>query len=175
MKENQTERAAKQPGIYQEILSLLLKIFVTAAVFVLLFTFVFGINRTHDNTMSPAIQNGDMILFYRLDRQFRAAEAVVVEYEGEKQERRVAAVAGDTVDITEEGLVINGALQSERGIYTETLPYVDGISFPVKVKENQVFLLADHRDGAVDSRIYGPVEINQILGKVVTVIRKRDI
>lgn len=53
---------------------------------------------------------------------------------GEMQIRRIVAVSGDSVEITAEGLKVNGYLQQESGIYTETLPYTEGISFPLTVR-----------------------------------------
>jgi len=94
---------------------------------------------------------------------------------GKKQVRRVVATAGDTVDITENGLMINGALQNEPGIYQETQRYAEGIEFPVILRESQVFVLGDARANTTDSRIYGPVNINATHGKVITIFRRRNL
>lgn len=45
------------------------------------------------------------------------------------------------MDITEEGLSVNGYIQQEDDIYMETLPYSEGITFPVTVgKKSGVFI-----------------------------------
>jgi len=85
------------------------------------------------------------------------------------------AVAGDTVDITEDGLLINGSLVQEQNIFGETLHYEDGISLPITIEDGQVFVLGDRRGNSVDSRLYGPVNIKDTLGKVMTIIRRRNI
>jgi len=100
---------------------------------------------------------------------------VVVDYSGKTQARRVVATAGDTVDIAEGGLVVNSALQHEPGISQMTERYKDGVDFPLTVPEGHVFLLGDSRAGAADSRIYGCVSIEDTLGKVMAVVRRRDI
>jgi type IV secretory pathway protease TraF len=38
-----------------------------------------------------------------------------------------------------------------------------------------VFVLGDAREGAADSRIYGPVNTEDTLGTVITVIRRRSL
>ena len=81
----------------------------------------------------------------------------------------------DTVDMTEEGMSINGYLQQEIGIYEETLPYTEGIRYPVTVGKGEVFVLGDRREQAVDSRIYGTVQTKDTCGCVMTVIRQRGI
>lgn len=168
-------RAAPPPTLLGEVLRLVLKIALIMLAVLLLFAFMFGAVRYSDNSMEPAVKTGDIIFFYRLDQRYAAKDVVVVEYEGKKQVRRVVAVAGDTVDITLEGLFINGSLQQEADIYTNTQPYLEGIEFPVTLAEGEVFLLGDNRTNATDSRIYGPVKVKDTLGKVMTVIRRRGI
>ena len=159
----------------KEIINLILKIAVIIMVFVILFTFVFGIMRAKDSSMALSIKNRDLVLYYRLDKNYIANDVVIIEYEGKKQLRRVVAVAGDTVNITEKGLMINGSLQYETTISTETLPYVNGVSLPVTLKNDEVFLLADNRTDTIDSRIYGPVKTSDILGKAMSLFRQRGL
>jgi len=106
---------------------------------------------------------------------YRPGDVIALKRDGGISIRRVIAVAGDTVDITEDGVIINGALQQEPNIHKKTDRYADGAEFPLTVPEGQVFVLADGREGTADSRVYGPVRIKDTLGKVMTVIRRRNI
>lgn len=165
----------KMPPLLKDILFLLAKIAGIIAVFLLLFTFLFGLYRNTDASMAPAIKDGDLVLFYRLDKTYVAGDTLLLEFQGEKQVRRVVATAGDVVDITEDGLIVNGALQQEPAIYQQTQRWADGVTFPLTVGEDQVFVLGDTRENAADSRVYGAVEIKDTLGKVITILRRRDI
>ena len=100
---------------------------------------------------------------------------MVIKQDGGRQIRRVAAVSGDVVDVTEEGLSVNGYQQREADIYTETLPYKDGIDYPLTVGDGQVFVLGDNRISAEDGRIYGTTDLKDVQGVVMTVIRRRNI
>lgn len=169
------EKGGQGASLFRELAALLLKIAgVVLAVF-LLFTFVYGMHRNLEPAMNPAIKDGDLVIFYRLDKHYVFGDALLLDYQGKRQVRRVVATAGDTVDITEEGLVINGALQQESDIYEPTYRYETGIDFPVTVGEGQVFVLGDARENATDSRVYGLVEIKDTLGKVMTILRRRSI
>ena len=170
----------KNPGqnlsLRRDLLFLLIKIASIIGAFLLLFTFVFGITRYQEASMYPAIKDGDLVVFYRYSPEhYISQDVVAVKLEGQTQFRRVAAIAGDTVDITESGLVINGAPQQESGIIRKTERYVEGVSFPLVVPPGQVFVLGDNRADSIDSRIYGCVETEDILGKVMMIIRKRGI
>ena len=162
--------------VWKDLLFLLVKIASIILAAVLLFTFLYGITRYGEPSMDPMIKDGDLVIFYRYTESgYLPHDAVMLEFKGQRSVRRVIATAGDIVDITEDGLVINGALQQEPSVYQKTERYHDGVSFPLTVPEGQVFVLADSREDAVDSRIYGCVDIKDTLGKVMAVIRRRNI
>ena len=163
------------PSLLWELGALLTKIAIISLGFVLIFSFIYGIHRNTDPDMNPMIKDGDLILFYRLDRDYAINDLLLLDFMGERQVRRVVANAGDTVDITEDGLIINGARQHEPEIYQQTWRYSSGITFPLTVGEGQVFVLGDARENASDSRIYGPINTTDTLGTVITVIRRRSL
>ena len=166
----------KPPPIWKDLLSLLVKIVSIAFVFLLLFMFLFGIARYQDPSMNPSIKDGDLVFFYRFKSGgYKPADVIILDFEGQRQARRVVATAGDTVDIADGGLLVNGALQYEPEIYQRTERYAEGVEFPLVVPEGHVFVLGDGRSGASDSRIYGCVDINDTLGKVMAVLRGRGI
>lgn len=174
----QSKAAPQKPSkisVAKSAVALLIKCLVVLLVMVLVFTFVFGMVRYPDNEMAPSIKVGDLAVFYRLDKRYKASDVVMLKYEGKLQARRVVAVAGDTVDITERGLVINGALQQEKGIFKETLPIKEGAQFPLTLQKGEVFLLGDDRAIATDSRVYGPVLVKDTHGKMMTLLRRRGL
>jgi signal peptidase I len=162
--------------LWKDLLMLLAKIAAIVLVFVLLFTFLFGAIRYSEPSMAPAVKDGDLVLFYRYTRSGYLPQDVIVLRRGKrKQIARVAAREGDMVDITQAGLLVNGALQQELEIYQKTERYQEGVDFPLTVPKGQVFVLGDARKNATDSRVYGCVEIKDTLGKVMTIIRRRGI
>ena len=167
---------APQVPLWKEALNFGLKLAAIAVAFLLLFTFVYGLHRNTDPDMFPMVKDGDLVLFYRLDKEYAVRDLLLLNYEGGRQVRRVAARAGDTVDITAQGgLIINGARQQEVEIYEETQRYAEsGVSFPLTLQEGQLFVLGDARENAADSRVYGPIEIKDTMGKVITVLRRRS-
>ena len=162
-------------GATEELVRLIIKIAVILLIFALLFTFLYGAARCQEPYMSPAVKDGDLVIFYRYARRaYMPRDLVVIKTDGKKEVRRIIALSGDIVDITSDGLVINGALQQEPDIRSPTYRYEEGIDFPLKVPYGEVFLLADSRAGAEDSRIYGTVKLNDLEGKVMTIIRRRE-
>ena len=89
---------------------------------------------------------------------------------------RVVAVGGDTVEVTAEGrLIINGNAMIESAIFYPTTEYVGFLEYPVKLNEGECFVMADFRNGGADSRFFGPVKEDEILGTVITVVRRNNL
>ena len=162
-------------GLARDAALLAGKIIGIVVVSLLFFTFVYGATRIQEPHMAPNVKDGDLVIYYRFaKKEYMARDLVVVKENGKKNVRRIVATGGDVVDITESGLVINGALQQEPGIRAETYRYQEGIDFPVTVPHGEVFVLADGREGASDSRIYGTVRREDLAGKVMTILRRRE-
>ena len=87
---------------------------------------------------------------------------------------RVVATAGDTVDMLPDGFAINGVIQKEPNPQKQTLPYTEGVTFPITLKKGEIFLLGDDRENSADSRVYGAVQQEDTLGKVLNIVRRRN-
>ena len=164
-----------QTSLWQDLLALLVKLLVLFAVFWLMFHYIFGVQRNLSANMDPAVKDGDVVLYFRLDRDYSAGEVTVFQYEGRTLLARVVAVAGDTVDFNENGMLVNGALVQEDSIYTETTMFREGVTFPVRVGEGEIFVLGDNRPHATDSRIFGCVDVEDTAGKVIGLLRRRNL
>ena len=166
----------RQTSLTRELLLLLAKVAAIVLVTVMLFTFVYGAIRYQEPYMSPAIKDGDLVIFYRFAKKtYMPRDLVVVKMGSNKEVRRIIACGGDVVDITDSGLVINGALQQEPDIRSPTYRYNEGVDFPLTVPYGEYFVLADERAGAIDGRIYGTVKQDDLAGKVMTMIRRRGL
>lgn len=152
------------------------KLLLIALVFYLIFTFIFGFQVVYNDDMFPKMVPSDLIIYYRLDRNFYAGDVVVVGKNDTNYTLRIVAGGGDEVDISKEGqLIVNGSYQAETNIFYQTGEYDQTeveVKFPMKVKENQVFVLGDMRKGAKDSRYFGPVKKEEIKGKVFALYRR---
>ena len=161
--------------LWKDFLYLGIKIAVIFLILWGIFTFIFGVFRYNSNDMSPSLKSGDLVFTYRLDKDYISGDVVAIKRNGKILTGRVIALPGETVDITEEGLSVNGALLYEPNIYGQTRRYEEGIEFPVTLADDQIFHLCDNRENATDSRIYGPVSSKDSLGTVIMFLRRRGI
>lgn len=139
---------------------------VLALAIAALFVFVFGVILVQDADMEPAYREGQPVFFLRLGKIGRGDVAVLrIDVRGTVV-RRVVALPGDTVEIRDGIVFINGL--AERGSYsiTRTDPVSGGQHYPLLLRKNEYFVLGDRRETALDSRSFGLVTTDNILGTV---------
>lgn len=194
---NQNQAAARQQGDNTEELMkevraseksvkhyqfFILRVLLLAAVIWVLFFQIVGLTHMPSDDMYPRVDAGDLVLFYRLDKDVRAQDLIVIEKttpdSAEKQLFicRVVAVSGDTVEISDgEQLIVNGSTMIESNIFYATPRYEGFTEYPLTLGEGECFVLADSRNGGVDSRYFGPVSKQEILGTVITILRRNNL
>ena len=150
-------------GAIRKIRFAVVIILLLAAVFVL----VLGVTLVHDADMEPTYREGRPVLFLRLGGVKRGDVAVLgVDVRGTVL-RRVVAVPGDTVELRDGTVFVNGL--AERGNYsiTRTDPDPGGPGYPLILRADEYFVLGDRRETALDSRSFGLVTMRNILGRVL--------
>lgn len=168
-------RGKPKKPVLKELTKLAIKLVSVVIVIVSLFSFVFGAYRTNDLGMVPNIAPGDFVIYYRLDKNLSIGDTVIYNYKGKDRIARVVALPNDTVDIDEKGFKVNGGHQYEPKIYKETLPFENGVKYPITLAEDEYFILGDNRDKTTDSRLFGSIKKNEIKGNIFLVIRSREI
>lgn len=150
-------------------------IYILAAVMVI-FLLLFRVVVVSGDSMYDTLLDGDYLLL--VDRQLAGAlhqGDVVVACKssfrgGEPIVKRVIATGGQTVDIDfDMGVVyVDGVALEEDYTHTPT-NLEEGMTFPLTVEENHVFLMGDNRNDSMDSRSQeiGQVDVREIMGKVV--------
>jgi len=119
-------------------------------------------------SMEPTLVEGDRVLVSRLSYHFRDPERgdiIVFQPPGYQDSepfiKRVVAVAGDTVSVHNGALWINGEAQDEP--YLKEYPILD--DYPeVTIAPGYVWAMGDNRNNSGDSRVFGPVSEEAIIG-----------
>ncbi len=129
--------------------------------------------RVRSDSMTPTLPAGAVLLIDKasfLARQPRRGELIVTAdpRSGESIVKRVVAIGGDSVGIEDGILIVNGVRVVEDYIDNDAM---DGSYFgPDLVPADHVFLLGDNRANSVDSRAFGPVDVDDVDGRVLATI-----
>lgn len=159
------EQDAKRLRLLREILE-------TIALTVLLFlVFRFAIQnyRVDGQSMVPTLQDQQYILVNRAAYLFHPpmrGDIIVFAYPIDPTQdyiKRIVGIPGDVVKVNQAGDVsVNGVQLQE--------PYVNASANPyqptdIKLGPNQYFVLGDNRGDSSDSRVWGPVPRQNIIGQ----------
>ncbi len=152
-------------------------------------TFIVQAFKIPSGSMKPTLQIGDHILVnkftYGVDLPFtdvtiipggrpERGDIIVFEYPVEPDKdfiKRVIGIPGDVVEIRDKTVYVNGepidqgyTMHTEANVIPAEKNARDNFG-PVKVPENEYFVLGDNRDNSYDSRFWGFVEEETIKGE----------
>ena len=155
-------------------INLFFRVVVLALTAYVIFTQVFLITQNKGQGMFPAIKDGDLIIGYRLQQEYAKNDVVVYEVDGKHCIGRIIGRPTDVVNMNDSGsLQVNGTTQAGEILYPTYAK--EGMEYPYRVSENQVFILGDYRTNAEDSRDHGAVDLKDLKGKVITILRRRGL
>ena len=154
---------------FQNVLrSTIYALIVASAVSVLISVLFFPIFRIYGNSMSPTLEEGDIIVSAK-KTNFQSGDLVVFYMGNKILIKRYIAGPGQWVDIDEYGNVYVDNIRLTEPYISEKSLGDCNIQLPYQVPEGRIFCLGDHRKTSVDSRntAVGCISKEQIVGKIM--------
>jgi signal peptidase I len=151
---------------------------LTLIIFVVIQNFIAQPYKVQQSSMEQTLLQEQYVLVDKLTPRFDAYKRgdIVVftppaDWVGENDTpfiKRVIGVGGDTVEIHDGAVYINGEQLEEPYVYAEN----DGSLQPTEasrpswvIPDGELFLMGDHRQDSADSRAFGPVPVEQVIGR----------
>lgn len=171
--------------------SVLLVIIGALVLALVLIGFVFQSYQVSGISMENTLQNSDRLIVWKVPRTWARITGhpyipnrgnVVIfnesnlDYTGESPKqliKRVIGLPGDRIVVKHGQVTIYNAAHPNGFSPKENQPPLGkGITptngtVDVTLKKNQIFVMGDNRPDSLDSRIFGPVDANNIIGKLV--------
>lgn len=164
---------------------------IIIAVVIALFirTFVVQAFKIPSGSMKPTLQIGDHILVNKFSYGVKLPifrntlipigdpqreDIVVFIYPQDRSKdfiKRVIAVAGDTIEMRDKKLFLNGKpYRDPYGTYLDNMVLPASIQprdnfGPIQVPQGSIFVMGDNRDHSLDSRYWGFVPLKDVMGK----------
>ena len=151
-------------SLLRELLETILPAILIA---VLLNLFVVQPTKVRGESMEPTLHTDEYLLVEKITyhlHQPQRGDVVVFRYPRDEAEnfiKRVIAVPGETVEIQSGHVYINGQAITEPYLLQlprENMP-------PTKIADGKLFVLGDNRLNSNDSRIFGVVSMDEVVGR----------
>lgn len=170
--------APQQKGFFENlsshIIDFIQTLVVFGAVFALIYLFVAQFHKVSGLSMFPTLHNGDYLITekvsYHLGNPKRGQIIVLKNPRDESQDfiKRIIAIPGDTIKIEDTKVFVNGGAIPENYL-PEGTPTLPGAFLTekstIKLSPNQYFVVGDNRTHSSDSREWGPITKQEIVGR----------
>ncbi len=169
-------------SLFQEIIIWVVEIAITIVV-AAVFTYFFGVRSTVVGpSMSPQLEDGNEVLIDRFFYKFispKSGDIIAFLPNGNTNThyylKRVVAVPGDTVQIKDGRVYVNGKELAEE-VEAARMDDAGLAENEITLAEDEYFVLGDNRNNSEDSRFanIGNIKESYIIGKAWFIIAPRD-
>lgn len=166
--EKEMKRLKYKQNFRKSVKSTVSALITIVAIAVILSTMLIPVLRVTGTSMTPTLQNDEYVLCSKVST-VKQGDIIAFYYNNRILLKRVVGVAGDVIDISEDGTVTLNGEKLDEPYLSETSRGECDIELPYQVPENRLFVMGDHRSVSIDSRStsVGCVAEENIVGKVI--------
>ena len=144
---------------------------VVAAAAILVANLWLPILQVTGTSMSPTLQEGQVLMASK-GHDFKTGEVIAFYYNNKILVKRVIAMPGDWVNISEDGTVYVNDIAIDEPYLKEKALGDCNIELPYQVPESKIFVMGDNRSVSLDSRntAIGCISEEQVVGRITFAI-----
>jgi signal peptidase I len=157
------------------VMDILETVTFVGSLFIVTYLFIVQPNEIRGASMDTTFANGQYILTNKLAYKFgQPTYGDVIVFESPENQdidyiKRIIATEGDRVMISQNGVFVNGKRMDEPYIQQPT-SLIDGGYLmdgqEIVVPPGHVFVMGDNRPRSSDSRVFGPIPLQDVIGEV---------
>lgn len=163
-------------AIIEFVMDILETVVFIASIFLVVYLFIMQPNQVKGASMEDTFLSGEYIFTSKVSYKLGVIKhGDVVIFKSPKNNdiefiKRVIALPGETVMLKDETVYVNDQPVEEPYIKNPTFSIPGGAlveGVPLIVPEGSMFVMGDNRSGSSDSREFGPVPENLLIGQVI--------
>lgn len=171
--EEKEEQSMESIHVGREILELIVSLAIVVVVSLFIVTYITQRTVVDGDSMNDTLQNGDQLFVDKVSYRFsepKRFDIIVFELKdapGTHYIKRIIGLPGETVQIIDGYVYINGELLEEHYGKDEVIDEARRAAEPITLGEDEYFVLGDNRNNSTDGRSLsvGNVNRSQIVGR----------
>ncbi|MBI4974173.1 signal peptidase I [Candidatus Roizmanbacteria bacterium] len=162
-------------AILEFVMDILETVVFIGSLFIVVYLFIMQPNQVKGASMDPTFNSGDYIFTSKVTYKFRGYNrGDVIVFKSPKNPdieyiKRIIGLPGDKVMVKDSEVYVNGIKLTEGYISAKTNLWENGFSKngeAVTVPDGYLFVMGDNRPRSSDSREFGPVPEDSVIGQV---------
>lgn len=157
----------------KKLLKEILSYVIIIAIVILIRTFLVTPVKVNGNSMDPTLKHEEIMILNKIKyktTKIKRFDIVVIKYNDELLIKRVIGLPGDKIEFKDNTLYVNDEKVKENFKHDKTEDFsLSSLEYEF-VPNGKYFVMGDNRDDSLDSRIFGPVEKERILGSANLVL-----
>lgn len=144
---------------------------------VILNYFVFSIYPVLGESMKPSLETGNLVFINKINahRNLKRGQVVILKFPADKESKllvkRIIGLPGERITLTSIGVQINGSKLTESYLADQSKNGIaDSITIDKTLAYDEYYVMGDNRINSSDSRTFGPIQADDILGKAQIII-----
>ena len=138
---------------------------IIVLIVVLIRTFIITPVRVNGNSMKTTLFDREILLLTKNNRNIKRFDIIVLKFDGERLVKRVVGLPGEHLKYVNNQLYVNDNLIEDSFSNSITISFdIKELGYEV-IPDNHYFVLGDNRSESKDSRFFGMVDIDDIVGK----------
>jgi len=186
---SQSQSSRRRRALLREIISTAVVLVLVVVLAFGLISFVFQSYQVSGPSMQTTLHNGNHLIVWKVPRTWaritghpyvpQRGDIIVFNEPGLNIDgsdnpqliKRVIGLPGDRVVVRNGTITIYNKAHPNGFNPDKTLPYHKAIGYTagdldITLNQNQIFVCGDNRSDSTDSRVFGPIELNNIVGKL---------
>jgi len=144
----------------------------------LFLSFIAQLAITRGSSMNNTLDNGDFLIVEKIHKTFhlnyKRFDVIIMKSDNPKEPfyvKRIIGLPGEQIKISKGKIYINGTILEED--YGKEIMKEGGMAeSKYSIDEDSYFVVGDNRNNSYDSRFFGAVHKNEIIGKAIFDISK---
>lgn len=132
---------------------------------VLIRSFIVTPIKVDGTSMAPTLSDGEVMLLNKINHNYKRFDIVIVKYNDTRLIKRIIGLPGEHIKFIDNKLYVDNKVIEDITLDVKTADFdISELNYSV-IPEDCYFVMGDNRNNSTDSRIIGPIEKGNIIGK----------